>query len=75
MKERILELIAVQFNRNVEELEDDMTFENDLSADSIDIVELVMSIEDEFGIEIDDEVLSKMETISDVLDYVEENIH
>ncbi|CDZ75065.1 hypothetical protein ING2D1G_0907 [Peptoniphilus sp. ING2-D1G] len=72
MRERILQLIADQFNRDVEYLEEDMSFADDLDADSIDIVELVMSIEDEFDIEIDDEILTKMHTIADVLDYMEE---
>ncbi len=72
MRERILQLIADQFNREVEYLDEDMSFVDDLAADSIDIVELVMSIEDEFDIEIDDEVLTKMHTIADVLDYMEE---
>lgn len=72
MRERILQLIADQFNRDVEYLEEDMSFADDLDADSIDIVELVMSIEDELDIEIDDEILTKMHTIADVLDYMEE---
>ncbi|WP_138159125.1 acyl carrier protein [Peptoniphilus catoniae] len=72
MKEKILELIADQFNRNVDEINEDTSFEDDLNADSIDIVELVMSIEDEFGIEIEDEVLERIHTIGDVLDYMEE---
>ncbi|MDO5040922.1 MAG: acyl carrier protein [Peptoniphilus sp.] len=72
MRERILQLIADQFNREVEYLDEDMSFVDDLDADSIDIVELVMSIEDEFDVEIDDEVLTKMHTIADVLDYMEE---
>ncbi|RVU55300.1 acyl carrier protein [Anaerosphaera multitolerans] len=72
MKERILELIATQFNREVEELDEDMSFVDDLNADSIDIVEFVMTIEDELDLEIDDEVIEKMSTIGDVIDYIEE---
>ncbi len=50
MKDRILELIAEQFGLNTDELTDDIDLRNDLNADSIDLVELVMSLEDEFGI-------------------------
>ncbi|EFI42358.1 MULTISPECIES: acyl carrier protein [Peptoniphilus] len=72
MKNKVLELIASQFNKEVEDLREDTSFADDLNADSIDIVELVMSIEDEFGIEIEDDILENMSTIGDVLDYLEE---
>lgn len=72
MRDRILELIAEQFNMDVEDLNDDMSFEDDLNADSIELVELVMSIEDEFDLELDDEKLESLKTIGDVIDYIEE---
>ncbi len=72
MKERLLELIASQFNLSVNDLEEDMSFQDDLNADSIELVELIMSIEDEFEIEIDDERLESLKTVGDVLEYVEE---
>ncbi|EGY78127.1 acyl carrier protein [Peptoniphilus indolicus] len=72
MRERILQLIADQFGRDVDELEEDMTFVDDLGADSIDIVELVMSIEDEFSIELEEDHLKELSTISDVIEYAKE---
>ncbi|MBL7575161.1 acyl carrier protein [Peptoniphilus asaccharolyticus DSM 20463] len=72
MRERILQLIADQFGRDVDELEEEMTFVEDLGADSIDIVELVMSIEDEFSIELEEEHLKELSTIADVIDYAQE---
>lgn len=72
MKERILELIAEQFNKDVDELDENTSFVDDLNADSIDIVELIMSIEDEFDIEIEDEELKDLETIGDVFNYLED---
>ena len=51
---------------------DDLTKE--LGADSLDVVELVMAFEEEFGIEIDDEVAGEMATVADALDYIEKNI-
>lgn len=72
MRDKILELIATQFNKEVIELDDDMSFVDDLNADSIDIVEFVMTIEDELGIEINDDDIEKMSTIGDVIEYIEE---
>ena len=72
MKERILEIIAEQFNMDVNELDEDMHFQDDLNADSIELVELVMTIEEEFETEVSEEDLEKLKTIGDVIDYVED---
>ncbi|NMW84611.1 acyl carrier protein [Peptoniphilus sp. AGMB00490] len=72
MKERILEIIAEQFNIDVNELNEDMNFQDDLNADSIELVELVMTIEEEFEIEVSEEDLENLKTIGDVIDYVED---
>ena len=72
MKDKILKLIAEQFNTDINNLDENISFIDDLNADSIEIVELVMSIEEEFDIEIEDEVLEKINTIGDVLNYIEE---
>lgn len=72
MKDKILQLIAEQFNRNVEDLEPSLNFVYDLGADSIELVELVMNIEEEFDMEIPDDKLQKFQTIEDVLNYVDE---
>ncbi len=72
MKERILEIIAGQFNLDVDELDENMNFQDDLNADSIELVELVMTIEEEFDTEVSEEDLDKLKTIGDVIDYVED---
>lgn len=72
MKERILEIIAEQFNMDVNELYEDMNFQEDLNADSIELVELVMTIEEEFETEVSEEDLEKLKTIGDVIDFVED---
>ncbi|MBS4882963.1 MAG: acyl carrier protein [Peptoniphilus harei] len=72
MKERILEIIAEQFNMDVNELDEDMNFQDDLNADSIELVELVMTIEEEFETEVSEDDLEKLKTIGDVIDYVED---
>ena len=57
----------------VEEVTKEATFVDDLAADSLDIVELVMSIEEEFDIEIDDSEAEKIVTIGDVVEYIKNN--
>lgn len=71
MRERILEIIAEQLNRPVEELDPSMDFVEDLNMDSIELVETIMSVEDEFDIEIEEEKLESVHTIGDVLDLME----
>ena len=72
MRERILEIIAEQVNRSVDELDPSMDFIDDLNMDSIELVELIVSVEDEFDIEIDEDRLEKVRSIGDVLDLLEE---
>ena len=72
--ERIRDFLAEQLN--IEDL-DAVTMDSDImkdfDADSLDIVDMVMTLEDEFGIEIPDEAISEMHTIGDVVRYVEAN--
>lgn len=70
MRERILEIIAEQLNRPVDELDSFMDFVEDLNMDSIELVEMIMSVEDEFDIQIE-EKLENVHTIGDVLELVE----
>ena len=72
MKDRILQIIAEQFNFDKEDLTEDMNFQDDLNADSIELVELVMTIEEELETEVSEEDLEKLKTIGDVIEYVED---
>lgn len=72
MKEKVLELIKQQFNIKDEEISRETSFRDDLNADSIELVELIMSIEEEFDITVDDEKLQGIKTIGDVLDYIDQ---
>lgn len=72
MKDRILQIIAEQFNFDKEDLTEDMNFQDDLNADSIELVELVMTIEEEFETEVSEEDLEKLKTIGDAIEYVED---
>lgn len=71
MNEKILDIISEQFGVDKSELQEDTSFVNDLNADSIQLMELVMSIEEEFDIEIDEDDIAQIETIGDVIDYIE----
>ena len=74
-REEIFETLKSKIAENLsideEIIKLESTFVDDLSADSLDIVELVMSIEEEFGIEIPDSEAEKIVTVSDVVDYIE----
>ncbi len=72
--ERVKDVIVEQLDVKEDEVKSDAKFAEDLGADSLDMVELVMSIEDEFGIEIPDEDAEKVKTVQDVVEYVDEKL-
>ena len=69
---KIRQIIAEQLGVKKEEVTDSAKFVDDLGADSLDTVELVMALEEEFGIEIPDEDAEKLATVGDALRYIEE---
>ena len=70
---KVKEIIAEQLNVDVTTLEGSKSFINDLGADSLDIVELVMAMEEEFDIEIPDEDAEKIQTVGDAIKYISEH--
>lgn len=68
--EKIQEIISVQFNVEKEEVTLETSFQEDLDADSLDLVELIMAIEDEFNLEIEDENMEDIATVEDVVEYI-----
>ena len=68
---RVKDLIAESLGRNLAEVVPAASFIDDLGADSLDIVELVMAIEKEFSIEIPDEDAEKITTVQDAIDYID----
>jgi acyl carrier protein len=70
--DRIKAIIAEQLGVKQEEVTDQAKFIEDLGADSLDTVELVMALEEEFGIEIPDEDAEKMVSVGDAIKYIEE---
>ena len=70
--EKVKSIIAEQLGIKSEEITPTASFIDDLGADSLDTVELVMALEEEFGIEIPDEDAEKMSTVGDAVKYIEE---
>ena len=75
MFEKIKELIAEELGADAATITKETTFDEDLGADSLDIVELVMALEEEFDIEIPDSDAEKVVTVGDVVDYIKENVN
>jgi len=72
VQDKITEIIVEQLGVKAEEVVPEASFVDDLGADSLDTVELVMALEEEFGIEISDEDAEKIQTVGDALKYIEE---
>ncbi len=71
--EKLKELVVDQLGVDDDEVTMEATMQGDLGADSLDLVDLVMSIEEEFGVKVSDEELEHIKTIGDIVDYIEEN--
>ena len=72
VEEKVKSIIAEQLGVKPEEIKPESSFVDDLGADSLDTVELVMALEEEFGIEIPDEDAEKMATVGEAIKYIEE---
>lgn len=71
---RVKEIIAEQLMVDLEEITEESTFVDDLGADSLDRVELIMEFEEEFGIEIPDEDAEKISTVGEAIAYIERRL-
>jgi acyl carrier protein len=68
---KVREIISEQLGVSADEVTPEASFVEDLGADSLDIVEMVMALEEEYGIDISDEDAEKIRTVKDVLSYIE----
>ncbi len=73
MLEKIQEMVAEALGVDQEKVTESASFKEDLGADSLDLFELVMALEDEYGVEIPTEELEAMVTVGDVVKYIEQN--
>lgn len=71
--DKVRDIVVDQLGVEADEVNIDSTFIDDLGADSLDIVELIMAFEEEFGIEIPDEASEKIKTVQDVVSYIDQN--
>jgi acyl carrier protein len=70
--ERLKKIVVEQLGVDEAEVKPEASFVDDLNADSLDLVELIMSLEEEFGMEISDEEAEKIKTVGDAMEYIEE---
>ena len=72
LEEQVISIVADHLQVPLEEITRESSFVDDLKADSLDIVELVMGFEDEFNIKIPDDDYDKIRTVGDAIDYIQE---
>ena len=70
-REKLTDLVADQLDIDPSQISDDSSLTDDLGADSLDLAELITAIEDQFGVEIDDETAQQFTTFGDVANYLE----
>ena len=74
IEERVKKIVAEQLGVKEEEVQASASFVEDLGADSLDTVELVMALEEEFGLEISDEDAEKLGSVQQAIDYIKSNV-
>ena len=73
--EKLFDIVCNGLDLDADEISLDADLREDFDADSLDMVDLIMDVEDEFGVEVPDEILDKLVTVKDVVDYIEENMY
>ena len=73
IEERVRKIVCEQLGKSDEEVNNDSSFGDDLGADSLDTVELVMALEEEFDLEIADEEAEQISTVQEAVDYINSN--
>ena len=71
--ERVKEVLSEQLGVEENDINDEASFQEDLDADSLDLVELIMELEDQFGVKIPDEEAQGIKTVNQAVDYIMEN--
>lgn len=72
--EKMKQILAEQLDADIDSITLETDIQDDLGADSLDVVEMLMSIEDEFDIEIPDEKIESLKTVGQVVDYIQDNM-
>ncbi|HIW85471.1 MAG TPA: acyl carrier protein [Candidatus Eubacterium faecipullorum] len=71
--EKVVQILAEQLSVDPDKITMESMLEEDLDADSLDAIDIVMSIEDEFEIEVPDEVIANMKSVGDIVNFIENN--
>ncbi|MCC6048213.1 MAG: acyl carrier protein [Thermodesulfobacterium sp.] len=74
IEEKVIEIISQKLNLSKDQVKPEASFVDDLGADSLDLVELVMAMEEAFGMEVPDEDAEKLRTVKDVIEYVKAKV-
>jgi acyl carrier protein len=74
IEEKVIDIIAEKLNLSKDQIKPEASFVEDLGADSLDLVELVMAMEEAFGMEVSDEDAEKLRTVKDVIEYVKSKV-
>lgn len=74
IEKRVVEIVSEQMGVSKDQITRDTSFINDLNADSLDTVELVMELEEEFGVNIPDEAAEKIQSVGQAIDYIEKEL-
>ncbi|MCC6026495.1 MAG: acyl carrier protein [Caldimicrobium sp.] len=74
IEEKVIEIISQKLNLSKDQVKPEASFVDDLGADSLDLVELVMAMEEAFGMEVPDEDAEKLRTVKDVIEYVKSKV-
>lgn len=75
VESRIQYIISEQLGISEDEITEDSSFMEDLGADSLDIVEMILAIEEEYGMDIPDNIVEELDTVSSLIKYVERNFN
>ncbi len=74
VEQKVCEIVAQALGKNVDQVKPESSFRDDLGADSLDVVELVMALEEEFNIQIPDEDAEKITTVGQAIDYIKNKV-
>lgn len=72
--DKMKDILVEQLECNPEDITMESLLVNDLGADSLDAIDIVMSVEDTFKVEVPDEIIEKIETVGDIVNYIEDHI-
>ena len=70
---KVREIVMDRFDKEEDDITPETSFQDTLQADSLDLVELIMALEEEFHLEVPDEEIKKIQTVGDIVDYIKEN--